>query len=102
MQPVVHFKNVNKYYGGLPAVDGLDLAVEPGQFVTLLGPSGCGKSTTLRMLGGFEQPSSGRSISKASRSRICRRTDATSTSSFRTMRSFRTSTSDATSPSDWN
>ncbi len=59
MQPVVHFKNVNKYYGGLPAVDDLDLAVEPGQFVTLLGPSGCGKSTTLRMLGGFEQPSSG-------------------------------------------
>lgn len=59
MQPVVHFKNVNKYYGGLPAVDDLDLAVESGHFVTLLGPSGCGKSTTLRMLGGFEQPSSG-------------------------------------------
>ncbi len=59
MQPVVHFKNVNKSYGTSVAVDDLDLAVAPGQFVTLLGPSGCGKSTTLRMLGGFETPSSG-------------------------------------------
>ncbi|MBP1883903.1 ABC transporter ATP-binding protein [Sinorhizobium mexicanum] len=59
MQPVVHFKNVNKFYGALPAVENLDLAIETGQFVTLLGPSGCGKSTTLRMLGGFEEPTSG-------------------------------------------
>lgn len=59
MQPVVQFKNVNKFYGSLAAVDNLDLAIVPGQFVTLLGPSGCGKSTTLRMLGGFENPSSG-------------------------------------------
>ena len=59
MQPVVQFRNVNKYYGSALAVDSLDLAIEPGQFVTLLGPSGCGKSTTLRMLGGFETPSSG-------------------------------------------
>ncbi|CUX03482.1 MULTISPECIES: ABC transporter ATP-binding protein [Agrobacterium] len=59
MQPVVHFKDVNKYYGPSLAVENLDLAIEPGQFVTLLGPSGCGKSTTLRMLGGFEELSSG-------------------------------------------
>ncbi len=38
MQPVVHFKNVNKSYGASLAVDDLDLAVAPGQFVTLLGP----------------------------------------------------------------
>ena len=60
MQPVVHFKNVNKYYGSSLAVENLDLSVAPGQFVTLLGPSGCGKSTTLRMLGGFETPNAGR------------------------------------------
>jgi spermidine/putrescine transport system ATP-binding protein len=42
------------------AVDALDLTIESGKFVTLLGPSGCGKSTTLRMLGGFELPTSGR------------------------------------------
>lgn len=41
------------------AVKDVNLAVEPGQLVTLLGPSGCGKTTTLRMLAGFETPSSG-------------------------------------------
>ncbi|MCT8136560.1 ABC transporter ATP-binding protein [Anaerobacillus sp. CMMVII] len=43
-----------------PAVDSLDLTIERGEIITLLGPSGCGKTTTLRMLAGFEQPSTGR------------------------------------------
>jgi spermidine/putrescine transport system ATP-binding protein len=60
MEPVVYFENVTKRYGRNVAVDRLDLAIEPGKFVTLLGPSGCGKSTTLRMLGGFEIPDLGR------------------------------------------
>ena len=60
MQPVVQFENVTKAYGQAVAVDNLNLSIEPGKFVTLLGPSGCGKSTTLRMLGGFETPNSGR------------------------------------------
>lgn len=59
MPPIVHFDNVTKIYGDVPAVDSLDLKIEAGKFVTLLGPSGCGKSTTLRMLGGFEIPNSG-------------------------------------------
>ena len=42
------------------AVDGIDLAIEPGEFFCLLGPSGCGKTTTLRLVGGFERPTSGR------------------------------------------
>ena len=42
------------------AVDDIDLAIEPGEFFSLLGPSGCGKTTTLRMIAGFEQPTSGR------------------------------------------
>jgi spermidine/putrescine transport system ATP-binding protein len=42
------------------AVDHVDLEVEDGEFFSLLGPSGCGKTTTLRMIGGFEQPSEGR------------------------------------------
>lgn len=60
MQPVVQFENVTKRYGNVVAVDNLNLNIEPGKFVTLLGPSGCGKTTSLRMLGGFETPSSGR------------------------------------------
>ncbi|TCK05678.1 ABC transporter ATP-binding protein [Marinobacterium mangrovicola] len=46
--------NVSKYFGDQPAVDRLNLAIEPGEFVALLGPSGCGKTTMLRMLAGFE------------------------------------------------
>lgn len=60
MEPIVSFQNVTKTYGDHVAVHSLDLDVDAGKFVTLLGPSGCGKTTTLRMLGGFERPSSGR------------------------------------------
>ncbi|MEP7023155.1 MAG: ABC transporter ATP-binding protein [Actinomycetota bacterium] len=42
------------------AVDGIDLAIASGEFFSLLGPSGCGKTTTLRLIAGFEQPTSGR------------------------------------------
>ena len=47
------------YPGGAVAVEDLDLAIGPGEFVTLLGPSGCGKTTTLRMIAGFETPTAG-------------------------------------------
>jgi spermidine/putrescine transport system ATP-binding protein len=50
---------LRKEFEGVTAVDGIDLEIEPGEFFTLLGPSGCGKTTTLRMLGGFEQPTDG-------------------------------------------
>ncbi|NQW55950.1 MAG: ATP-binding cassette domain-containing protein, partial [Chloroflexi bacterium] len=46
-------------FGDQTAVDGITLDVSDGEFFTLLGPSGCGKTTTLRMIGGFEQPTSG-------------------------------------------
>lgn len=46
--------------GKIAAVNGISLNVEPGELLTLLGPSGCGKTTTMRMIGGFEEPDSGR------------------------------------------
>lgn len=55
----VELRNVVKTYGDVVAVDNLSLRVESGSFLTLLGPSGCGKTTTLRIIGGFETPSSG-------------------------------------------
>jgi spermidine/putrescine transport system ATP-binding protein len=51
--------DVVKRFGGVVAVDHLDLEVHPGEFLSLLGPSGCGKTTTLRMLAGFEEPDEG-------------------------------------------
>src|SRR5690242_10681826 len=48
-----------EYEGGTVAVHGVDLVVEPGEFVVLVGPSGCGKSTTLRMVAGLETISAG-------------------------------------------
>jgi putative spermidine/putrescine transport system ATP-binding protein len=50
---------VQKYFGDVAAVENFDLAADRGEFVSFLGPSGCGKTTTLRMIAGFEHPTSG-------------------------------------------
>ena len=55
----VRLVDVVKRYGEAVAVDHINLEVETGEFFSLLGPSGCGKTTTLRMIGGFEPPTSG-------------------------------------------
>ena len=55
----VDLVNVTKRFGDFVAVDDLVLQIEDGEFFSLLGPSGCGKTTTLRMVAGFEQPTSG-------------------------------------------
>jgi len=52
-------EGVHKEFGGVLAVEAFNLEVAKGEFVSFLGPSGCGKTTTLRMVAGFEQPSSG-------------------------------------------
>ncbi len=52
-------RGLHKSFGDVPAVDGVDLAVRKGEFITLLGPSGSGKTTTLRMIAGFTQQSAG-------------------------------------------
>jgi spermidine/putrescine transport system ATP-binding protein len=55
----VELRNVTKRFDALAAVDDLSLELGRGEFFTLLGPSGCGKTTTLRMIAGFERPTSG-------------------------------------------
>jgi ABC-type Fe3+/spermidine/putrescine transport system ATPase subunit len=52
-------RGIEKRYGEVPAVAGLDLDLQQGEFVSLLGPSGCGKTTTLRMIAGFIDPTAG-------------------------------------------
>ena len=59
---LVDLQHISKSYGDNLILDDLSLYVRENEFLTLLGPSGCGKTTTLRILGGFEQPDSGRVI----------------------------------------
>ncbi|GAA2902432.1 polyamine-transporting ATPase [Actinoplanes cyaneus] len=62
--PAIEFVGVRKDYlshgEAVPAVKSLDLAIAQGEFFSLLGPSGCGKTTTMRMIAGFEEPTTGK------------------------------------------
>ncbi len=56
---LIELKGISKEFDGVTVLDNINLYVRKKEFVTLLGPSGCGKTTTLRIIGGFETPSSG-------------------------------------------
>jgi ABC-type sugar transport system ATPase subunit len=58
-RPVTQIENVTKRYGNFTALDGISAEIHKGEFFSLLGPSGCGKTTLLRMIGGFDEPTSG-------------------------------------------
>jgi spermidine/putrescine transport system ATP-binding protein len=60
MEGEIRLEELCKTFDEVVAVDGIDIDMPPGEFFTLLGPSGCGKTTTLRMIAGFERPTSGR------------------------------------------
>jgi putative spermidine/putrescine transport system ATP-binding protein len=55
----VYFQNVSRHFGDVKAVDGVDLKIQNGEFFSMLGPSGSGKTTCLRMIAGFDRPTSG-------------------------------------------
>src|SRR6266498_1117272 len=57
---VVELKGCTRDYGGVRAVEAMDLVIFEGEFLSLLGPSGCGKTTTLNLIAGFVEPTAGR------------------------------------------
>lgn len=59
MNPAAQYRNITKRFGDFTAVDDVSLDIPTGHLTTLLGPSGCGKTTSLRMLAGYERPTSG-------------------------------------------
>jgi putative spermidine/putrescine transport system ATP-binding protein len=62
MTPAIEFRGVSRVYGELRAVDDVNIAIEPGEFFAMLGPSGSGKTTCLRLVAGFDVPSSGKAM----------------------------------------
>lgn len=59
MKTAVEFKNIKKTYGEKAVLEGFNLSIEKGEFVTIIGSSGCGKTTVLKMVNGLAQPTSG-------------------------------------------
>ncbi len=59
---VIELRNVRKSFGDFVAVERANFAIREGEFFAMLGPSGCGKTTTLKMIAGFEQPTTGQVI----------------------------------------
>ncbi len=62
MNKLIDLQHITKSYGSNIVLDDMNLYIRENEFLTLLGPSGCGKTTTLRIIGGFENPDSGRVI----------------------------------------
>src|SRR5512139_2358126 len=58
-ESAILFKNVSRYFGEVRAVDNIELEIRDGEFFSMLGPSGSGKTTCLRMIAGFDRPTSG-------------------------------------------
>ncbi|MDR1194666.1 MAG: ABC transporter ATP-binding protein [Peptococcaceae bacterium] len=58
-EEMIRLVNISKQFEGETVLNGINLRINKNEFVTLLGPSGCGKTTTLRLIGGFEQPTAG-------------------------------------------
>src|SRR3954466_1747998 len=58
--PFLELQDLHRTFGTHVALDGINISLEQGEFISLLGPSGCGKTTALRLVAGFDRPDSGR------------------------------------------
>ena len=58
-EPLLELRAINKTFGSVAALSGLEASVAPGEFVTVVGPSGCGKSTLFNIVAGLEVPDAG-------------------------------------------
>ena len=63
--PILEVQNLGKRFGGVEALSGVDLVVEPGEVIGVIGPNGAGKSTFFNLLSGVMKPPPARSSSKA-------------------------------------
>jgi spermidine/putrescine transport system ATP-binding protein len=59
MAAMVELRNISKRFGGFTALQEISFEIAEGEFMTFLGPSGCGKTTCLRLISGFDTPSTG-------------------------------------------
>ena len=59
---LLEIKNIRKQFDGVEVLEGINLSIEEGEFITFLGSSGCGKTTTLRIIAGLETPDEGQVI----------------------------------------
>lgn len=76
---LISLKDIVVEFDGQRILKGINLDIHDEEFVTFLGPSGCGKTTTLRIIGGFVEPSAGDIFFDGKKSTGCRLTSATST-----------------------
>lgn len=86
---LISLKDIVVEFDGQRILKGINLDIHDEEFVTFLGPSGCGKTTTLRIIGGFVEPSAGDIFFDGKKINGCRLTSATSTPFFSGMRCFR-------------
>src|SRR3954449_12928295 len=60
--PFLELQDLHRTFGTHVALDGINISLEQGEFISLLGPSGCGKTTALRLVAGFDRPDAGRIV----------------------------------------